>query len=63
MLDISDFPVPTSKRQLMRFFGMASYYRKFCNSFSNIFYSKKTKFVWNNYYQNAFDILKNEPVF
>ena len=27
---ISDFPVPTCKRQLMRFFGMVGYYRKFC---------------------------------
>ena len=30
---ISDFPVPTGKRQLMRFLGMAGYYRKFCNNF------------------------------
>ena len=33
---ISDFPVPTGKRQLMRFLGMAGYYRKFCNNFSVI---------------------------
>ena len=33
---ISDFPVPTGKRQLMRFLGMAGYYRKFCNNFSAI---------------------------
>ena len=33
---ISDFPVPTGKRQLMRFLGMAGYYRKFCNHFSII---------------------------
>ena len=25
---ISDFPVPTCKRQLMRFFGMAGYLQK-----------------------------------
>ena len=30
---ISDVPVPTGKRQLMRFLGMAGYYRKFCNNF------------------------------
>ena len=30
---ISNFPVPTGKRQLMRFLGMAGYYRKFCNLF------------------------------
>ena len=33
---ISDFPMPTCKRQLMRFHGMAGYYRKFCNNFSVI---------------------------
>ena len=30
---INDFPVPSSKTQLMRFLGMAGYYRKFCNNF------------------------------
>ena len=29
---ISDFPLPSGKRQLMRFLGMAGYYRKFCNN-------------------------------
>ena len=33
---ISDFPVPSGKRQLMRFLGMTGYYRKFCNNFSVI---------------------------
>ena len=33
---ISDFPVPTGKRQLMPFLGMAGYYKKFCNNFSVI---------------------------
>ena len=33
---ISDFPVPSGKRQLMRFLGMARYYRKFCNNFTVI---------------------------
>ena len=51
---ISDFPVPTGKRQLMRFLGMAGYYRKFCNNFSviaepltNLLYDKKVRYVWN----------------
>ena len=69
---ISDFPVPTCKRQLMRFLGMAGYYRKFCDNFSVIaepltnLLSKRTKFIWTNDCQKAFDILKallkNEPV-
>ena len=28
---ISDFPVPSGKRQLMNFLHMAGYYRKFCH--------------------------------
>ena len=69
---ISDFPVPTYKRQLMRFLGMAGYYRKLCDNFSVIaepltnLLSKRTKFIWTNDCQKAFDILKailkNEPV-
>ena len=70
MKAISDFPVPTRKRQLMRFLGMAVYYRKFCDDFSVIaepltnLLSKRTKFIWTNDCQKAFDILilKNEPV-
>ena len=68
----SSFPVPTCKRQLMRFLGMASYYIKFCDIFSVIaepltnLLSKRTKFIWTNDCQKAFDILKailkNEPV-
>ena len=64
MKSISDFPVPTRKRQLMRFLGMAGYYRKFCDNFSVIaeplrqFLSKRTKFIWTNDCQKAFDILK-----
>ena len=69
---ISDFPVPTNKRQLIRFLGMAGYYRKFSDNFSVIaepltnLLSKRTKFIWTNNCQKAFDILKailkNEPV-
>ncbi|MES9950010.1 MAG: RNase H-like domain-containing protein [Candidatus Thiodiazotropha sp.] len=61
---INDFPIPTSKRQLMRFLGMAGYYRKFCNNFSVIaqpltnLLSKRTKFLWNEECQNAFEKLK-----
>ena len=33
---ISDFPIPSGKRQLMCFLGMAGYYTKFCNNFSVI---------------------------
>ena len=68
---ISDFPVPTCKRQLVRFLGMTGHYRNFCDNFSasaepltNLL-SKRTKFIWTNDCQTACDILKailkNEP--
>ncbi|MDA3078826.1 RNA-directed DNA polymerase, partial [Campylobacter sp. JMF_06 NA1] len=69
---ISEFPKPNCKRQLMRFLGMAGYYRKFCSNFSVIaepltnLLRKGTKFVWNDRCQIAFDklkaILKSTPV-
>ena len=61
---ISDFPVPTGKRQLMRFLGMAGYYRKFCNNFSVIaepltnLLGKRVKYVWTDDCQKSFDKLK-----
>ena len=69
---ISEFPVPKCKRQLMRFLGMAGYYRKFCKNFSGIaepltnLLKKSTGFKWNDKCQDAFDrlkaILKSAPV-
>ena len=69
---ISDFPVPTGKRQLMRFLGMAGYYRKFSNNFSVIaepltnLLGKRVKYVWTDDCQKSFDklnaILKSAPV-
>ena len=61
---ISEFPVPKCKRRLMRFLGMAGYYRKFCKNFSGIaepltnLLKKSTKFKWNDKCQDAFDRLK-----
>ena len=69
---ISEFPVHKCKRQLMRFLGMAGYYRKFCKNFSGIaeplinLLKKSTKFKCNDKCKNAFDrlkaILKSAPV-
>jgi hypothetical protein len=61
---VSHFPVPVSKKQLMRFLGMAGYYRKFCSNFYNIaepltsLLNKKNKFLWTEKCQEAFDRLK-----
>ena len=48
---IAKFPIPTSRKQLARFLGMAGYYRNFCLNFFEIaapltnLLSKKVKFV------------------
>ena len=61
---ISDFPVPTCKRQLMRFLGMAGYYRNFCNNFYVIaepltdLLSKRMRCKSTSDCQEAFDKLK-----
>ena len=61
---ISDFPVPSGKRQLMRFLGMAEYNRKFCNNLSVIaepltnLLGARVKFIWTHNCQKSFEKLK-----
>lgn len=58
------FPVPGSKKQLMRFLGMAGYYRKFCANFAiiseplNRMLRKRENFEWTESCQQAFEKLK-----
>ena len=58
-------PPPTSRKQLMRFLGMAGYYRKFCKNFSVIatpltnLLKKNNEFIWSETCQEAFDNLKS----
>ena len=58
---IVKYPIPTSRKELARFLGMAGYYRNFCLNFSEIaapltnLLSKKVKFVWTDDCQLAFD--------
>ena len=69
---IIKFPIPTSRKELARFLGMAGYYRNFCLNFSDIaapltnLLSKKVKFVWTDDCQMAFDkvklLLQKSPV-
>ena len=50
---IMNFPIPANKKQLMRFLGMAGFYRKFCKNFSTIVYpltnllKKRVNFKWD----------------
>lgn len=61
---IANFPVPTTKRELRRFLGMAGFYRKYCQNFADVaspltnLLSSKVKFLWTEKCQNAFDLLK-----
>ena len=69
---IVKFPIPTSRKELARFLGMAGYYRNFCLNFSEIaapltnLLSKKVKFVWTDDCQMVFDkvklLLQKSPV-
>ena len=62
---ITEFPVPSNRRSLLRFLGMTSYYRKFSKNYSVVasplidLTSPKKKFVWSQNCQHAFDQLKN----
>jgi len=63
--NIVEFPVPLNKRSLMRFLGMAGYYRKFCKNFSTItapltdLLSKNKKYHWSSTCQTAFERVKS----
>ena len=69
---IVKYPVPTSRKELARFLGMAGYYRNFCLNFLEIaapltnLLRKKVKFVWTDDCQQAFDkvklLLQKSPV-
>ena len=60
MQAIAKYPEPKDKKALMRFLGMAGYYRKFCRNFSNVvnpltnLMKKGVKFHWDMNCQNAF---------
>ena len=61
---IIEIPVPSSKKALMRFLGMAGYYRKFCKNFSVValpltnLLKKKVNFIWSEACNDAFNNLK-----
>lgn len=61
---VKQFPQPTTKKELMRFLGMAGYYRAFCKNFSIVaspltnLLKAKAEFVWSTQCQEAFDTIK-----
>ena len=62
---IMDFPTPSTRKEVMRFLGMSSYYRRFCKNFSSVAHpltnltSPKTKFIWDKSCENSFQQIKN----
>ena len=62
---IIDYPVPKNRKQLMRFLGMAGYYRRFCARYSDLtapltdLLKKGVKFVWSEDCVSAFQKLKS----
>ncbi|XP_069986300.1 uncharacterized protein [Penaeus vannamei] len=61
---IDNYPVPKTKREVMRFLGMAGYYRRFCKNFSDVvapltdLLKKKVKFKWSESCEAALKKLK-----
>ena len=61
---ISEFPLPDGNQQLMRFVGMAGYYRKSCSIVCTIaepltnLLRKRNKFIWSERCQQSFDKFK-----
>ena len=49
---VSEFPPPTTKKELQRFLGLVGYYRSFCRNFSTVVFPLTellkggAKFVW-----------------
>ena len=63
---VAEFPVPTTLKQLERFLGLTSYYRRYIHRFSFIaeplhrLKKKGVDFVWGTDQQMAFDTLKKK---
>lgn len=61
---VANFPVPSTRRELRRFLGIAGYYRGFYKNFSSVvaplttLLSPSPSFVWSGECQYAFDCVK-----
>lgn len=65
---VVNYPPPKTIREVRRFLGLASWYRRFINNFSTIvapiseLLKNKSKFVWTDDAEKAFVLLKNALV-
>jgi hypothetical protein len=61
---IRSYPVPTTVKEVQRFHGCASYYRKFIKDFAKIaaplymLFRKDTPFIWGDEQQKAFETIR-----
>ncbi|XP_037615670.1 uncharacterized protein LOC119482245 [Sebastes umbrosus] len=61
---IAAFPVPTTRRELRRYLGMAGFFRRYCMNFSTVaaplttLTSPSKPFVWTDECQKSFESLK-----
>ena len=61
---ILDFPIPTTKKELLRFLGMSGFYRKFVPNYSSLvspltnLLKAKVNYVWSEECQKSFEKLK-----
>ena len=61
---IAEFPLPTTKREILRFLGVSGFYRKFCRNYSTVaapltdLLKKGVPFKWTNDCQESFNSLK-----
>lgn len=64
VLAVEPFPVPATKKEIMRFVGMVGYYRSFCRIFSSVvaplidLLKVNAKYVWSLSCQPAFHSIK-----
>lgn len=69
---IKNFPIPQNAKDIKSFLGLAGYYRRFIENFSNLtkpltkLLKKNTSFSWTFEQQNSFDMLRekltSEPI-
>ena len=61
---VANWPVPTTRRQVQQFLGLANYYRRFIQGFAQIakplhrLTEKNTPFKWTSECQDAFETLR-----
>ena len=65
---VAQWPTPTNKKEIQRFLGLASYYRRFVENFASVakplhrLTEKTAEFKWTNQCQEAFEEIRQRLV-